>query len=98
MKTDPATYGVLERWWALWWGTIRANFYCLFHWDCHVYLEYRMEERSSPERDLHGERIWDEVMTYIAVVKGHSINGDMRVVKSYYGRPRLPLLRDKHGS
>jgi len=89
-SSQPKTWGVLERWWAVEWARMKADLYAMFHPSCRVYIENTwVEDRNH--KDLHGEAMFKEYITYIAVIKGTIQKGDLRVVKEYFGALRIPL-------
>ena len=89
MKRNIQDLGVLERWWAIkvaWW---RAMLYCTFHPRCRVYVENSWRENRG-QKNLYGESIYDEYITFVAVVKGNWSQKTLKIVKEYYGAPALP--------
>lgn len=69
---------------------LRAALYVMFHWRCRMYEETRT---FVCPRDIETR----EVVWCVAVVTGSILDGSLRVVKSYYGRPRFPpeLFNDR---
>lgn len=90
MPTINKNWGVLERWWAIQWATLKAEAYIMFHPSCRVYIENTwVEDRGT--RNEHHENEFVENIHYVAVVKGTILKGNLEVVKEYYGHARYPL-------
>lgn len=83
-------WGVLERWWAVEWARLQATWYSMWRPWSRIYLEnVWVEDRN--QKDIHGEPIYKEHVTYIAVISGTIQKGNLKVLREFFGELRIPL-------
>lgn len=90
--------GTLERWWAVEYARLKAQIFVLFHWRCRIVEEYRWVSMPPhravelPQYLFEAEddyAVYAKETTFIGVSTGRMRDRTLRIVRSYYGTPRV---------